>query len=144
MGITQADIDALLTAAEDVGADVGTSGPESAMPAATAASAPPTSIAAGREAGPDPPAGDLNRILHLKVPVIVKLAEQKMPLERVLGVNVGVIIEFEHAFDAELDLIVGNCRIATGQAVKVGENFGLRITNIGKLDDTIRALSGAS
>ena len=142
MGISQADIDALLTSAEDLSADAGVSVPELAAPAAKAAPAPPGSMAAGPEEGTGRPAGDLDRILHVKVPVIVQLADKTMPLKRVLEINVGVILEFEHAFDAELDLIVANCRIAKGQAVKVGENFGLRITEIGKLDDTIRALDG--
>jgi flagellar motor switch/type III secretory pathway protein FliN len=39
-----------------------------------------------------------------------------------------------------LDLVVSNCHIALGQAVKVGENFGLRITRIGGLDEKIKAL----
>lgn len=142
MGISQADIDALLTSAEDLGAEAGPSDPEPAAPVATAAPAPPRSVAVGQAEGVGRPAGDLDRILHVEVPVIVQLAEKTMPLKRVLEINVGVILEFDHLFDAELDLIVANCRIATGQAVKVGENFGLRITEIGKLDETIRALSG--
>jgi len=104
--------------------------------------APGRSDAASADPAGGQPRADLNRILHLGVPVSVTLAEQDMPLRKVLDVNVGVIIEFSHPFDAELDLVVGNCRIASGHAVKVGENFGLRIHRIGNLDERIKALGG--
>jgi flagellar motor switch protein FliN/FliY len=86
--------------------------------------------------------GELHRILHLEVPVIVRLAEQEMPLERVLDLAVGSIIEFDRTFDADLDLIVGNQPIGVGQAVKVGENFGLQIARIGNLGQKIKAMGG--
>jgi len=104
--------------------------------------APGRSAAASADPSGGQPQADLHRILHLGVPVSVTLAEQDMPLRKILDVNVGVIIEFSHPFDAELDLVVGNCRIASGHAVKVGENFGLRIHRIGNLDERIKALGG--
>jgi hypothetical protein len=39
-----------------------------------------------------------------------------------------------------LELRVNNKAIGTGQAVKVGENFGLRITFMGDLKERITAL----
>ena len=52
------------------------------------------------------------------------------------------MIEFDKKFDAELELVVSDRQIGLGHAVKVGENFGLRITRIGTIYDTIRALGG--
>lgn len=72
--------------------------------------------------------------------MIVKLAECKMPLARVVGLNTGAIIEFEKPADAPLDLMINNKCIGVGQAVKVGENFGLRITQVGTLREKIKAL----
>jgi len=143
MSISQADVDALLAAAEDMAVEVG-SDSGSAEPEAPAS---PTPSHKPQPASPPPrptrrPPADLNRILRLSVPVIVKLAEQDMPVARVIEITAGSIIEFDRAFDAELDLIVSNRRIGTGQAVKVGENFGLRITQVGNLDEKIRALGG--
>jgi len=85
-----------------------------------------------------PPA--LGRILKLQVPVIVRLAENRMPLSEILSLSTGAIIEFNKPFDSELDLMVNNRTIGQGRAVKVGENFGLRITRIGSIQDRIQAL----
>lgn len=83
---------------------------------------------------------ELSRILRLKVPVIVKLAERQMPLSEVLRLGVGAIIEFSKANDQPLDLLINNKSIAIGEAVKIGENFGLRITQVGDVKSIIRSL----
>ncbi len=72
----------------------------------------------------------LKRIEPLRVPVIVRLAERAMSIDQILNVSVGTILEFDRPSDAELDLVVNNVVIGTGNAVKCGENFGLRIIKI--------------
>ena len=83
---------------------------------------------------------DLDRILHLEVPVIVHLAHNTMSLSDIVRLTTGAIIEFDKPSDGELDLMINNKCIGHGQAVKTGENFGLRITQIGSLRDRITAL----
>ncbi len=86
---------------------------------------------------------DVERILHLTVPVNVTLAERAMSVESILAFNVGTILEFDKPFDAELSLRVGAREIGKGQAVKIGENFGLRVTTTGAVKDRIDAMGGA-
>jgi flagellar motor switch protein FliN len=84
----------------------------------------------------------LDRILHISVPVSVTLAERDMPVEIILSLHAGSIIEFEKPFDSELSLRVGNREIGIGQTVKVGENFGLRITSVNTVIERIDAMGG--
>ena len=84
--------------------------------------------------------GELQRILKLQVPVIVKLAERKLALSEVMRLGNGAIIEFFKASDQPLELLINNKVIAVGETVKVGENFGLRITQIGDVKSLIRSL----
>jgi len=74
---------------------------------------------------------DLKSILNLEVPVIVRLGERSMTLREVLALVPGAIIEIPKPSDDELDLLVNNERVGVGIAVKVGENFGLRVTAMG-------------
>ena len=104
--------------------------------------APSVQNPAGGAASATPVSCELQRILKLEVPVIVQLADREMTMEEILDLNVGSIIEFDKRFDAELELIVTNRQIGLGHAVKVGENFGLRITRIGSIYNTIKALGG--
>jgi flagellar motor switch protein FliN/FliY len=86
--------------------------------------------------------GELQRILHLEVPVIVKLAERKLSMSEVLRLGVGAIIEFAKSSDEPLELLINNKPIGVGEAVKVGENFGLRITQVGDVKSIIKSMGG--
>ena len=83
---------------------------------------------------------DLNTILKLKVPVIVQIEQRRMPLDDMLSLGPGAILELNKAADRELDLLVNNKRIGTGTAVKVNENFGIRISVIGSTQQRIKAM----
>ena len=85
---------------------------------------------------------DLTRILGLIVPVAVILTRREMTVESLLEITAGTIIEFDVSFDAEFSLQVVNKTIGFGQAVKVGENFGLRLTQVHSVKDRIDALGG--
>ncbi len=103
---------------------------------------PTATIASGRAVAPDGPRSkaDVSRLLGVALDIRVVLAERKMPLDSVLSIRPGTIIEFEVPFDAELLLYAGDRPIGVGQAVKVGENFGLRVTHIGTVSERIQAL----
>jgi len=85
-------------------------------------------------------ATNLTQILKLEVPLVVLLGERSLRISEVLSLVPGSIIELTKPANAELDLLVNNKPIAKGAAVKVGENFGVRIHALGNLKDRIRAL----
>lgn len=74
---------------------------------------------------------NLDQIMKLDVPIIVRLAERQLPLGEVVRLVPGAIIELDKSSDGELDLLVNNRAIGSGTAVKVGENFGIRMTFLG-------------
>lgn len=85
-------------------------------------------------------AADLKAVKKLEVPVIVQLGERRMTVAEVRGLCPGAIIEVPKQADDELDLLVNNRPIGTGHAVKVGENFGIRVTFVGDVKDRIKAM----
>lgn len=90
---------------------------------------------------PPPHDADLGRLLSIQVPVIVKLAERKLPVSEVLRLGVGSIIEFVKSNDEPLQMMVNNRTVALGEAVKVGENFGIRLRQIGDPQQLLAALA---
>lgn len=134
MSISQANLDALFS---DVAASRTPPAPD--PPAGGSAPLPiPEQVDSSRQSKPT--AADVERILRVPVPVIVTLAERDMAVELIVKIRVGTIIEFEVPFDSELTLHVANRSIGCGQGVKVGENFGLRISHIGTVEERIKAL----
>lgn len=69
-------------------------------------------------------------LLKIKVPVSVTLAEKRQPISQILELGPGSIIQFEKSCEENLDLDVGTRRVAKGEVVKVGDKFGLRITQM--------------
>lgn len=87
------------------------------------------------------PPGEVERILRLMVPVIVKLAERKLSMMEVMRLGTGAIIEFQRSSEEPLELMINNKVIGLGETVKVGENFGLKITHIGDVKQVIQSMS---
>lgn len=141
----QAEIDALLASAADpvteTGGDAETHAEAAAEPSPAPTFAAPSVPFRKRQVSPRR-RSELDRILKIRVPVIVTLADRSMALKDVLRLTSGSILEFDRPSDADLDLVVANRVIGTGQAVKVRENFGLRVTSIGEVEDRIKALGG--
>ncbi|RMF24869.1 MAG: hypothetical protein D6760_02405 [Deltaproteobacteria bacterium] len=73
----------------------------------------------------------LARLLQLPVTVVVQLASKKIQLENLLSLTPGSLITFEKSCEELLDLYVNNRLYARGEAVKIGEKFGLKIDEVG-------------
>lgn len=86
------------------------------------------------------PGRSVERILEIEVPIIVEVGRRQMRLTDVVRLIPGSIIELPKNADEDLDLLVNNKSIGAGDAVKVGESFGIRIRFIGDLKDRINAL----
>jgi flagellar motor switch/type III secretory pathway protein FliN len=69
-------------------------------------------------------------VLKVNVPVAVTVARKKETVGVITNLVPGSIIAFEKPCDEPLELEVANQRIAAGEAVKVNDKFGLRITAI--------------
>ncbi|MCR4412283.1 MAG: FliM/FliN family flagellar motor C-terminal domain-containing protein [Thermoguttaceae bacterium] len=69
-------------------------------------------------------------LLRIQVPVVVTLAQKRMHLGRVLEWGPGSLIQFDKSCEEMLELSAGGHPIAVGEAVKVGDKFGLRITSM--------------
>ena len=83
----------------------------------------------------------IDHILNMRVPLIVKIAQRRMTVQEILKFNLGSMIQFDKDAYDHVDLMVNNTTIGLGQPVKVGENFGLRIVQIGDIKETIKSLA---
>ena len=74
-------------------------------------------------------------LLRIEANVAVTLAHQKLPVERILQFVPGVMIQFDKPCDRPLTLEIDGNAIAEGEVVKVGDKFGLRITEVLNRDE---------
>ena len=80
-------------------------------------------------------------LLRIRVPVVVTLARKRQPLERIVELGPGAMIQFDKSCEEMLELAVGDRTIAVGEAVKVGDKFGLRIHSMILPDERFQAVT---
>jgi len=85
-----------------------------------------------------PPVDSFARLRRLPVEISVRVAEKKIPMPQLLGITPGMLITFNKSCEDLLDLYVNNTRYCRGEAVKIGENFGLKINQVGVRDEIPR------
>lgn len=74
--------------------------------------------------------GYAQSLLRIELPVRVVLASKKENLHSIVEMASGSIIKFEKACDEMLHLQIGEHKVAVGEAVKVGDKFGFRVSSM--------------
>ncbi|MCG8648409.1 MAG: FliM/FliN family flagellar motor C-terminal domain-containing protein [Pirellulales bacterium] len=69
-------------------------------------------------------------VLSIETPVSVTLATKRVPLQTIVDLVPGSMLTFDSHCDEPLTLEAGGQPIATGETVKIGDKFGLRIREI--------------
>lgn len=124
MVVDQAEIETLLKQAA-----------ERSAPAVEPAASPPPG-----PAGPPSTLGEAERLMKIRVPVIVELMRRPMPISAIRKFSLGTILEFEKHVDEPLSLLINNRPVATGEAVRVDEKFGLRVLSVHDAAQRIRSM----
>lgn len=74
------------------------------------------------------------QVLQVNVDVYVTLARKQMKLDAILDLAPGSILTFDKTCDDPLELEISGKSYAFGEAVKVGDKFGLRVRGLGPID----------
>lgn len=88
-----------------------------------------------------PVSSELQRILRLRVPFQVMLAEKRERFSDVIAFQIGTLIEFSKLSDELLEVQVNEQPIGFGEVVKVQEKFGVRIKSMADTTTRIRSLA---
>ncbi len=83
---------------------------------------------------------DLNFLYDIPLQVSVEVGRCKILLKDLLKMGEGYVIELEKIAGEPLDLYVNSRLIARGEAVMVGDKFGIRLTDVVSTADRIENL----
>ncbi len=78
---------------------------------------------------PAAPAG-LSLLYDLPLPVSVELGRTRLPVQEILSLGRGSVVQLDRLAGEPVDLYVGDRKFAQGEVVVLGEQFGVRITRI--------------
>ena len=73
---------------------------------------------------------DMDLILDIPLDITVELGKVKMPVNELLQLGQGSIIELSKQVGEPLDIYVNNKLVAKGEVVILDEKFGIRVTDI--------------
>jgi flagellar motor switch protein FliN len=76
-------------------------------------------------------AGNLELIQNVKVQLGVSLGVAEMTVAELFALKAGSVVALQQPSDAPIDIVLDGRLIGRGELVVVGDNFGVRITEIG-------------
>lgn len=74
--------------------------------------------------------GNLELVKDVKMNVTVELGRTNLPLKEVLQLGENSIIKLDRMAGESIDLLVNGRLIARGEVVVIGNNFGVKITEV--------------
>jgi flagellar motor switch protein FliN/FliY len=77
----------------------------------------------------------LDFVMDVPVEVSVEIGRKKMRIAEILRIGSGSVLELDKVAGEPLDIYVNNRIVARGEAVVVGDHYGVRLTEILIADD---------
>lgn len=77
----------------------------------------------------------IDKLKKMPVTISVRLAEKRIELEHLLEISPGALLTFNKSCEDLLDLYVNNVLYCRGEAVKIGEKFGLKINDLRPVEE---------
>lgn len=90
--------------------------------------------------GPAPTGGNIDLILDLELPIVIRLGTAELSLQEIMKLASGSVIELNKTVDEPVELLVNNKIIAKGEVVVVEGNFAFRVTDIESKSARIKSL----
>lgn len=81
----------------------------------------------------------LQRILDVRVQLSVELGRRKIPISEVLSLEPGTTLEFSKNTSEPLDIRINDQLVARGEAIVMGERYGVRITEVVNPNQRLRS-----
>ncbi len=91
---------------------------------------------------PEPLPRDLERILDIPLTVHVEIGRKRIKISELLDLGAGAVLELDAQAGAPLAIYANQTLLARGEAVVVGERYGIRITDIVSPEERIKRLGG--
>ena len=90
----------------------------------------PSEAPASQASGPELVPKDLNLVGHIPVTMSAVVGSVSISVERLFALKKGEVLEMNETLDAPLTLMLNGKPVARGELVAVGDNFGIRITEL--------------
>ena len=84
----------------------------------------------------------LDRVLEIPLAIHVELGRKRVKIRELMQVGAGTVLTLDLQAGAPLSIYANQTLIAEGEAVVVGERYGVRVTDIVSPAERVRRLGG--
>ena len=78
----------------------------------------------------DRPTADISMILDIPVTLSMEIGQTRISISELLKLTKDSVIELQRMADEPMDVLVNGTLVAHGEAVVVGDRFGIRLTDV--------------
>jgi len=72
----------------------------------------------------------IGMLANVEIDVAVHLGQTRRSIREILGMSPGSVVELDRLAGEPVDILVNGRQVARGEVVVIGENFGVRITEL--------------
>jgi flagellar motor switch protein FliN/FliY len=83
---------------------------------------------------------DMALLLDIELPIAIELGRTSLLIREILKLGPGSIVELDKLSGEPVDVYINDKRFASGEVVVIDENFGVRITELLRPDERLKAL----
>ncbi len=87
-------------------------------------------------------ARDLRLLSDIELELCVEIGRARLPLRQLLALTPGTVVELDRAIGEAVDVLVNGKLVAKGQVVTIGDEFGVRLSQI--IDNGTSSSNGGS
>ena len=141
--MTQENTAENLHPATDDGGIAGSGEPSTAAGATTESDAEPRSVPAQARvpaAGGAASIADIAMIGNIPVNLSMEIGRTSLTISELMSLGKGSVVELQRMADEPLDVLVNGTLVAHGEAVVVGDRFGIRLTDVVSQDERLGRL----
>ena len=91
----------------------------------------------------NPYTGNLNLLMGVQLDISVVIGRSKKKIKDIMDFGQGTVIELDKQTGAPAEIIVNGQLLAYGDVIVVGDNFGVRVTEIVGAKELLDSLGGA-
>lgn len=78
----------------------------------------------------DVPGADISMIMDIPVTLSMEIGQTRISISELLKLGKDSVIELQRMADEPMDVLVNGTLVAHGEAVVVGDRFGIRLTDV--------------
>ena len=83
---------------------------------------------------------NLELVMDIPVTLSMELGRTRMSIQDLLQLNSGSVVELQRMADEPMDVLVNGTLVAHGEAVVIGEKFGVRLTDVVSAKERVKRI----